>query len=254
MLKDSLRNLLPVMVGISFLCLGSHVSSATEIEPILIALEVEHTPERVDLFLSTLDFDELFCGFVGVQYPAESYTITHVELMGEAKNAMSAVNNRPGDLRIAFAGTDTCPAGRYLQVSVVPTGMRGLSTMDFDWFRMRINDNRRPVEIVMAPAADVPGMDAVVPDAAPLVASPTVFGEATHLQYTLSEPGSVRLAILSSEGRVVRLLEQGYRQVGTITAVWDGRATNGDRVPSGVYYCLLDTPKERATKRVVLLR
>lgn len=81
---------------------------------------------------------------------------------------------------------------------------------------------------------------------AALPAAPTAFQalppfpnpmmETTTLRFVLPTPGRVRADVFSVEGRLVRnLMEAKDLPAGIQTVDWDGRGTNGERLPSGLY-------------------
>ncbi len=53
--------------------------------------------------------------------------------------------------------------------------------------------------------------------------------------YSLSKPGDVRVEIYDSDGRVVKSLFLGQKEMGQHTIQWDGTDLNGSLVPDGTY-------------------
>jgi flagellar hook assembly protein FlgD len=70
----------------------------------------------------------------------------------------------------------------------------------------------------------------------------------------LSAPGPVRVALYDVAGRRVALLEDGYRETGEHTLVWNGRDDAGRRVSPGVYVARLEAGTFSAAAKVVVLK
>ncbi|MGH3053797.1 MAG: FlgD immunoglobulin-like domain containing protein, partial [Gaiellaceae bacterium] len=99
---------------------------------------------------------------------------------------------------------------------------------------------------------------ALVPQA-PLVtrlapAFPTPFSTSTSISFSLSQPGNVDLACYSVDGRRVQTLARGAYEPGEHRFTWDGRSADGQRLPAGVYYALLETPQGRFHSKLVIVR
>jgi hypothetical protein len=78
---------------------------------------------------------------------------------------------------------------------------------------------------------------------------------ATVIRYTVSEDAPVRLAVFDVEGRLVRRLANGERQVvGTYSVAWDGRDDDGRRLAPGVYFARLEQPGASESARLIMLR
>ncbi|UCH62110.1 MAG: T9SS type A sorting domain-containing protein, partial [Fidelibacterota bacterium] len=84
---------------------------------------------------------------------------------------------------------------------------------------------------------------------------PNPFNPETAIDYSLDKSGQIRLSVYSITGGLIRTLDAGYRQVGTYTAMWDGRDMDGRLVGSGVYiYQLTSEQGFRIMKKAVLLK
>ena len=75
-----------------------------------------------------------------------------------------------------------------------------------------------------------------------------------EIAYQVAAPGEVRLELFNSLGQPVRLLVDGFQEVGTWTTLWDGRDENGAPVSSGVYFYELNRGGQRARSSLVLIR
>ena len=68
---------------------------------------------------------------------------------------------------------------------------------------------------------------------------PNPFNPKTRLSFDLSQPASVRLSILDSAGRLVKVLHAGPIAAGAHDFAWDGRDARGDQSASGLYFARL---------------
>ncbi len=82
---------------------------------------------------------------------------------------------------------------------------------------------------------------------------PNPFNPETTIRYRLSATGQVELAIYDLTGRRVRTLVAGLQAAGAHTVSWDGRDSQGRRMPSGVYFVRLIAGKQVQVRRMVLL-
>jgi len=83
---------------------------------------------------------------------------------------------------------------------------------------------------------------------------PNPFNHGTIFNYTLTQPGPIRLTVFNSAGRLVCRLIRGHKTVGLHEIRWDGRDDCGRVAASGTYYYRLETDHGATTKRVVLLK
>lgn len=73
----------------------------------------------------------------------------------------------------------------------------------------------------------------------------------TNIRYELPNAGNVTLAVFDLNGRRVALLEFGLKAVGQHFVHWDGRDSNGHRVPSGVYFYRLEASSLAGVKTIL---
>lgn len=99
-----------------------------------------------------------------------------------------------------------------------------------------------------------------VPSAAPsgfgLEANyPNPFNATTVVPFALASAGRVRLDILDSRGRLVRVLEDGIRAAGRHTASWTGVDAEGRPVSSGIYFIrFYEEGGRTAVRKITLLK
>jgi len=84
---------------------------------------------------------------------------------------------------------------------------------------------------------------------------PNPFNPHTTLAFELPRPATrATLRIVDALGRQVAVLLDGPLPAGRHQAVWDGRDARGQACSSGLYFSLLETPTNRATGKLTLLR
>jgi hypothetical protein len=84
--------------------------------------------------------------------------------------------------------------------------------------------------------------------------APNPFNPQTAIRFTLDSKQSVKLAVYDVNGRLVRMLVSGAKEIGTHSVTWDGRDNAGAPVSSGVYFYRLDAGKFSQTKKMVMLK
>jgi hypothetical protein len=82
--------------------------------------------------------------------------------------------------------------------------------------------------------------------------TPNPFAEAIRFSYTLSRGGRHHLAVYDVQGREVTVLAEGIGHAGRHTLHWDGRDTQGRRVPAGVYFLRLAFSGRVEAQKLVL--
>jgi hypothetical protein len=97
---------------------------------------------------------------------------------------------------------------------------------------------------------------ASVPEASAfsLKSFPNPFNPRTTIAFELAEAGAIELAIYDLGGRLVRVVDSGSRAVGRYQATWDGQDNDGRAVPTGTYFCRLNTAQGSQTKKMTLAR
>ena len=81
---------------------------------------------------------------------------------------------------------------------------------------------------------------------------PNPFNPATAFNYSLANSGTIELTITDIIGRKVTTLISGYQRSGNHNILWTGRDTNGNQVPSGVYFYNLKSGPKTITKKMTL--
>lgn len=103
-----------------------------------------------------------------------------------------------------------------------------------------------PAQTRIAGPGTAPGTEARV---AVLRAASAPSRGAVELRFTLSSPGTIRLAVYDACGRIRAVLATGCRTAGENRVVW-----NTGSVPAGVYACRLEAAGAVSAARIVLAR
>ena len=88
---------------------------------------------------------------------------------------------------------------------------------------------------------------------------PNPFNPETWIPYRLAVPSEVSIAIYAADGKLVRTLDLGNKQVGRYesrsrAAYWDGRNEIGEEVASGIYFYTLTAKEFSATRKMLILK
>lgn len=86
------------------------------------------------------------------------------------------------------------------------------------------------------------------------VGRPNPTGGAMTFNFQLAKESRTSLKIYNLTGQLVRSLLDGAVPAGAHEAVWDGRADNRMRVPTGVYLVRFEAGDYRTTKKAVVVR
>jgi len=82
---------------------------------------------------------------------------------------------------------------------------------------------------------------------------PNPFNPETEIAFSLSEASKVSLKIFNVLGQEVATLLNQSMSLGKHTLKWNATDENGMRVPAGVYFYQLQTGKQIAVKKMILL-
>jgi hypothetical protein len=74
------------------------------------------------------------------------------------------------------------------------------------------------------------------------------------LRFVLPGGGPVHVAVHDVAGRHVETLARGHFEAGEIEVTWDGRRDGGERAASGIYFLVVDTGRQRQSRKLVLIR
>jgi len=84
--------------------------------------------------------------------------------------------------------------------------------------------------------------------------APNPFAGSTTIQYALPSAGHARLAIFDVTGRLVTVLVDEEQSAGVRTATWDGTDSEGNELPSGIYFYSLTAANQMRTMKMLRLK
>jgi hypothetical protein len=101
----------------------------------------------------------------------------------------------------------------------------------------------------------VPNEDVTQPQAnMSLSIFPNPFSSSTSLQYSLPKSGKVELTIYNIRGQKVRTIFKEEIRSGENIITWNGLDDLGNHVANGVYFCRMETNRQKITKRLLLIK
>jgi hypothetical protein len=83
---------------------------------------------------------------------------------------------------------------------------------------------------------------------------PNPFNPSTTIRFSTGTASHVRLAIYDVRGRLVRALVNEEIDAGYHETWWDGKNSNGNPVPSGVFFCLMNSKEFRQSTKIIVLK
>ncbi len=135
----------------------------------------------------------------------------------------------------SFQWTAPATAGTYsLYAVAMSTNGGGTSGDSWNWYGGAVNT---AFTITVSSQVGADGATASGLWLAPAAPNPT--SGPTRIEFSLAEPGPVRLEIFNVAGRRVVLLASGELTAGRHVQSWDGRDEAGRLVPSGQYFVRL---------------
>jgi hypothetical protein len=81
--------------------------------------------------------------------------------------------------------------------------------------------------------------------------TPNPFNRQVTFAYALPFETKVKLSVYDASGRLVIRLVDRVEEPGEKRVAWNGKADNGDRIASGVYFCRLETERGTLVKKIV---
>ncbi len=88
-----------------------------------------------------------------------------------------------------------------------------------------------------------------------LVNYPNPFNPTTTINFSITEMSNINLSIYNIRGQIIRTLENGIKEKGTHSVVWNGTDSVDSKVSSGVYfYKLRVNGKREKVKKMLLLK
>ena len=83
---------------------------------------------------------------------------------------------------------------------------------------------------------------------------PNPFNPSTAIQYGLPQAANVRVEVYNLRGELVRVLQNSGQSAGAYELIWDGRNSDGQTVPSGVYLYRLSAGNYIETRKMLFTK
>ena len=83
---------------------------------------------------------------------------------------------------------------------------------------------------------------------------PNPFNPSTTIEYTLPKSGDVELKIFDINGKLVRTLENSFKETGYYKTVWDSKNETGQVVASGAYIYQVRSGNTAISKKMIYLK
>ena len=83
---------------------------------------------------------------------------------------------------------------------------------------------------------------------------PNPFNPETIIRYDLPQTSYVNLSIYNIKGQLVKILDEGMREMGQYNIIWNGKDYNNKEVSSGIYIYKIQAGDFTKTNRMILLK
>ncbi|MGH7492621.1 MAG: FlgD immunoglobulin-like domain containing protein [bacterium] len=83
---------------------------------------------------------------------------------------------------------------------------------------------------------------------------PNPFNPSTTIRFRLARPEQMKLTVRNARGQLIRTVHDVEMPAGMHELDWNGRDNDGFMVPSGTYFCRLESGSEVATRKLVLVQ
>lgn len=143
-----------------------------------------------------------------------------------ATRTFSGKPNAAGTYNIKVTATDTAKTSASCNLKIVVENLTG------------VKDNKE-----------------ILPETFTLLQNyPNPFNPTTTIQYSITKPCFVRLAIYNMLGQEIRILQNTFQNAGEYSIVWDAADNNNNPVSSGVYLYRLESEGQAIQKEMVFIK
>ncbi|MFH1072257.1 MAG: FlgD immunoglobulin-like domain containing protein [Nanoarchaeota archaeon] len=104
------------------------------------------------------------------------------------------------------------------------------------------------------PALPTTNVDGQAPRFFNLTNAPNPFSMSTLISYTLENQSPVKVDIYNAAGQQLKTLVDETQSQGRHDLVWDGKDGAGTVLGSGVFFYTVETPSQRTSKKMLLIR
>jgi len=125
------------------------------------------------------------------------------------------------------------------------------SIADFGSATLTFVENHR--ELVYPSETGIGSIPVLQPGELRLFCHPNPFNASTVIRGRLNHAGSVRIRMFDAKGRIRNTIFEGEKSRGDFSLVWDGKDDQGEKLPSGIFFCSMETAAGRAVAKVILV-
>jgi hypothetical protein len=83
---------------------------------------------------------------------------------------------------------------------------------------------------------------------------PNPFNYSTTIEYTVPEPGIVRIMIFDMNGKLIRILNNENQVSGKHQIIWEGTDNLGKLLPNGIYNCIVNFQNKVLSNKMILIK
>ena len=199
------------------------------------------------------DADGVIAGGFTVRFDPEAMRFIGTEEGNLTSESYLGHKCEGGNLQISLASPEEMSGGgRLLMLNFESEGKRWVDEVKIQIEKASLNE-RMKVDLRG-------GVVRFIPLKSELLANyPNPFNPETWIPFGLAEDADVVIRIYDISGRLVRMLDLGYKEAGSYTsqsrtAHWDGRNELRERVASGVYIYHLKAGEFTATRRMLIIK
>lgn len=253
-------------------------------EASLVSIETEQTVSKGDLFTAAINIRDVGGDLAGVgthlrgfrlcvSFDPDILEVVQVDEgsllsgIGETYWSEPNIDNTKGVItciKCDITGQDGTDVGGTLAtitfkaIGIGTSYVRSVGRSYTTWPNIELHDSRWKPVIVISSYNRVMVYDSTAIGVTELSQNyPNPFNPETWVPYQLAEDSGVTIRIYNSTGRLVRLLDLGYRSAGSYVtkdsaAYWDGMNDAGERVASGLYFYSIQAGRYNATRKMIV--
>ncbi len=196
-------------------------------------------------FADNLNFSESDEAVIHIQASDYPLTIDVANLAGLLDDA-AAQSQPDGDRADPPEASPEQAAYRYV-ITEYSAGQKGAAHNLDETASVQIN-NPQVKTLRISKKAIVPAAFAVSQN------YPNPFNPRTEIRYSIPREGKVEIIVYNALGQKVKTLVSRIKKAGSYRTVWDGTNAAGQAVASGIYMYRVTSGKNKAARKMILLR
>lgn len=170
-----------------------------------------------------------------------------------ASGTVQAYYRIDGGVRLPVGGVITLPAGSALRSAVRTSQPLALGIMATSRGATPFTATWDFIEAVPTGLLGVAPNGANTNTTRLLPSAPHPVRNGTNVRFALATTARTRVALYAVDGRLVRVLADGWRSPGAYSIPWDGRDEQGAKAAPGVYFVRLDSGAAHDRGRMIVL-